>query len=282
MNKQVKIVTDSTLDLSKEEIKDLGVTIVPLSVTIEGKSYLDGIDITSSEFVKLLLKSKDLPQSSQPSTGSFVEVYDELGKDGSPIISIHMTNGMSGTYASAKTAAGMTDSDVTVIDSKFISVALGFQVREAVKLANQGKNVQEIADRLGEVQKNTSLYIMVDTLEYLVKGGRIGRGKALLGSLMKIKPIASLDDGVYTPVAKVRTYTQMIKVMKKKFQEEASGKVVKGIGIAQIEAKDLANEVKKAIKDLSGFEEISIIETTPIVSTHTGPGALALMYYFDE
>ncbi|WP_280768146.1 DegV family protein [Salipaludibacillus daqingensis] len=282
MDKQVKIVTDSTLDLSKEEIKDLGITIVPLSVTVDGNSYLDGVDITSSEFVKLLVNSKEVPQSSQPSTGSFLEVYDELGKDGSPVLSIHMTNGMSGTYASAKTASDMSDSDVTVIDSGFISVALGFQVREAVNLAREGKSVKEICDRLDKVRKNSSLYIMVDTLEYLVKGGRIGRGRAFLGSLLKIKPIASLEDGVYTPAAKVRTHLQMIKYMKNKFEEEASGKVVKGIGIAQVEAYDLANQVKKALKEVSGFEDISIIETTPIVSTHTGPGALALMYYFDE
>lgn len=282
MKNQVKIVTDSTLDLSIEEIKDLGVTIVPLSVTIDGKSYLDGVDITSSEFIKLLVKAKEVPQSSQPSAGSFMEVYDELGKDGSAVLSIHMTNGMSGTYASAKTASEMTDKDVTVIDSQFISVALGFQVREAAKMANEGKSVEEIIQRLDKVRKNSSLYLMVDTLEYLVKGGRIGRGRAFLGSLMKIKPIASLDDGVYTPATKVRTHLQMINFMKKRFQEEASGKVVKGIGIAQIEAKDLADQVKEAIKEISGFENISIIETTPIVSTHTGPGALALMYYFDE
>ncbi|MCR6096446.1 DegV family protein [Salipaludibacillus agaradhaerens] len=282
MSKKVKIVTDSTLDIPKEAIEELGITIVPLSVTVDGKSYLDGVDVTSSEFVKLLVNSKDIPQSSQPSAGSFLEVYDELGQDGSSIISIHMTSGMSGTVASARTAADMTEADVTVVDSQFISIALSFQVKEAARLANEGKNVEEIIERLNDVRKNSSLYIMVDTLEYLLKGGRIGRGRALVGSLLKIKPIASLEDGVYTPVTKVRTHLQMINFMKKKFQEEAAGKIVKGIGIAQVEAQDLARQVKDAIKEVSGFEDISIIETTPIVSTHTGPGALALMYYFDE
>ncbi|MCR6106651.1 DegV family protein [Salipaludibacillus agaradhaerens] len=282
MSKKVKIVTDSTLDIPKEAIEELGITIVPLSVTVDGKSYLDGVDVTSSEFVKLLVNSKDIPQSSQPSAGSFLEVYDELGKDGSSIISIHMTSGMSGTVASARTAADMTEADVTVVDSQFISIALSFQVKEAARLANEGKNVEEIIERLNDVRKNSSLYIMVDTLEYLLKGGRIGRGRALVGSLLKIKPIASLEDGVYTPVTKVRTHLQMINFMKKKFQEEAAGKIVKGIGIAQVEAQDLARQVKEAIKEVSGFEDIAIIETTPIVSTHTGPGALALMYYFDE
>lgn len=128
MSNQVKIVTDSTLDLPKDEIEKLGISIVPLTVTIDGQSYLDGIDISSSEFSEMLVNAKDVPGSSQPSTGQFLEVYDRLGKDGSPIISIHMTSGMSGTYNSAKTASEMTDLDVTVVDSTFISVALGFQV----------------------------------------------------------------------------------------------------------------------------------------------------------
>ncbi|MGJ9381969.1 DegV family protein [Salipaludibacillus sp. CF4.18] len=282
MNTQVKIVTDSTLDLPMDIIKKLDITIVPLTVTIDGESYLDGIDISSSEFSKMLVNAKDVPGSSQPSTGQFLEVYDRLGKDGNPIISIHMTSGMSGTFNSAKTASEMTDLDVTVVDSNFISVALGFQVREAAEMALKGANVQEILDRLEQVRKNSSLYIMVDTLEYLAKGGRIGRGRALLGSLLKIKPIASLDDGVYTPINKVRTYMQMIKFMKKKFEEETSGKIVKGVGIAQIEAKELAIQLRDALSQMTDFEDIFIIETTPIVSTHTGPGALALMYFFDD
>lgn len=281
MNK-VRIVTDSTLDLSKQEIEELGVTIVPLTVTIDGRSYKDGVDITSSEFATMLVKAKDIPQSSQPATGDFLSVYSELSDQGYEILSIHMTSGMSGTYQSAQTAAGMTDAAVTVIDSGFISVALGFQVREAVKMANEGKSADEIVNRLQKVKDNTLLYLMVDTLEYLLKGGRIGRGRALVGSLLKIKPVASLDDGVYTPVTKVRTYTQLIKFFKETYQKEAQGKVIKGIGIAHIEAVQLAQQVKDALFEVSEFEDISIIETTPIVSTHTGPGALALMYYFDD
>ncbi|MFA9556216.1 DegV family protein [Evansella sp. AB-rgal1] len=282
MSKKVKIVTDSTVDLSKEELERIGATVVPLSVTIDGKSYVDGVDITPSEYVHLLVNSEDIPQSSQPSVGSFLETYDKLGEDGSSIISIHMTNGMSGTYTSAKTAAGMTDKDVTVIDSRFISAALSFQVKEACKMAKEGVSVEGILERIENVRKSTSLYILVDTLEYLVKGGRIGRGKALVGSLLKIKPIASLQDGVYTPVSKVRTYVQFMKFIKKKFEEETSEKMIKGIGIAQVEARDIANQVATGLKEISGFDDISIVDTTPIISTHTGPGAIAVMYYTDD
>ncbi|QKS71158.1 DegV family protein [Paenalkalicoccus suaedae] len=282
MEKTIKIVTDSSVDIPREELDALGVKVVPLTVTVDGKSYLDGVDITAKEYVKMLVESEDVPKSSQPSTGAFLEVYDELGKDGSEIISIHMTSGMSGTYQSAKTAADMSDHNVTVVDSKYISFALSFQVKEAARLAAEGNSMDDILARLEEVRKNTSLYIMVDTLEYLVKGGRIGRGKALVGSLLKIKPIASLQDGVYTPVSKVRTHAQMIKFMTQKIEEETKGKVIKGIGIAQVEAMGLANQLKEKIKEMATIPELQIIDTTPIISTHTGPGALALMYYAEK
>ncbi|WP_096434941.1 DegV family protein [Alteribacter populi] len=281
MSKKVKIVTDSTLDLPKEAIDKLDVTIVPLSVTIDGKSYIDGIDITPGEFVKKLVTSESIPQSSQPSVGSFVEVFNKLGEDGSQVLSIHMTAGMSGTFNSAQTAAQMSESNVTVIDSGFTSVALSFQVKEAAKMALEGSALAKIKERVNTIKENTSLYIMVDTLEYLVKGGRIGRGKALVGSLLKIKPLASLADGVYTPVTKVRTHMQMLNFFSKKFKEETAGKKVKEIGIAHVEASALANKLKESIKQLTDFDDISIIETTPIISTHTGPGAIALMYYAD-
>lgn len=275
----IKIVTDSTVDLPNEILKEYNIEVVSLSLTIDGESYLDRIDITPSEFIKKLKVAKEVPKSSQPAIGSFVDVYDRLGQDGSQIISIHMTAGMSGTYASAHSAAEITSSDVTVVDSKFISVALSFQVLEAAKMAQRGESLEAILHRLNEIRENTSLYIMVDTLEYLVKGGRIGRGKAFLGTLLSIKPIASLADGVYTPITKVRTYAQMIKFLLQTFAEETKGKTIKGIGIAQIEAEDLARQLKEELAKVSGFTDISIIETTPIISTHTGPGALALMYY---
>ncbi|PYZ98353.1 fatty acid-binding protein DegV [Alteribacter lacisalsi] len=281
MSKKIKVVTDSTNDLPKEVTDQLDVTVVPLSVTIDGQSYTDGVDITPEEFIDKLTKSDTVPQSSQPPAGVFAEVYDRLGEDGSEIISIHMTSGMSGTYNSAQTASTMTDSRVTVIDSGFISLALSFQVREAAAMAKEGFPTEKIAERLKKMKENSSLYIMVDTLEYLVKGGRIGRGKALVGSLLKIKPVASLADGVYTPVTKVRTHMQMVNFFRKKFEEETAGKKVKGIGIAHADAMELAKKLKESIGQLTDFTDIDIFTTTPIISTHTGPGALALMYYTD-
>ncbi|OIJ14745.1 fatty acid-binding protein DegV [Anaerobacillus alkalilacustris] len=276
---RVKIVTDSTVDVPREELKALGVEVVPLTITVDGKSYLDGVDISPSDYIPLLKQSQEIPRTSQPAAGVFTEVYDRLGEDGSEIISIHLTSGMSGTFNSAQSAAQMSKSKVLVIDSKFISFALGFQVIEAAKMAEQGKNVEEIVNRLKTIRDNTSLFIMVDTLDYLVKGGRIGRGKALIGSLLKIKPIASLADGIYTPVSKVRTYVQLIKYFLKQIETDTANKTIKAIGIAQADAIILATNLKDAITKETGFTNVKIVDTTPVISTHTGPGAIALMYY---
>lgn len=278
----VKIVTDSTVDIDQSIIEELNIEIVPLSITIDGESYIDRFGIKPDEFMDKMKHSTELPKSSQPAVGTFVDVYNRLGEDGSKILSIHMTGGMSGTVGSAESAAGISDSDVTVIDSRFISFALSFQVVAAAKMAKQEKGLEEIVTKLNDIRSNTDLFIMVDTLDNLVKGGRIGRGKALIGSLLNIKPIASLADGVYTPVTKVRSQSQVIKFFTKQFKEDISGKVVKGVGIAHAGSLKQAQVLKDALYEASGFEDIQIAYTTPVISTHTGPGAMALMYYSDR
>jgi DegV family protein with EDD domain len=278
---KIKIVTDSTLDMSQEMIEKLDIVVVPLSVTINGETYLDRVELEPAEFIVNMRKSSELPKSSQPSAGSFLEVYDRLGEEGYEVLSIHMTGKMSGTVRSAESAAHMTKTKVTVIDSSFISKALAFQVKEASGLAKQGKSMEDILERLDTVRNHTKLYIMVDTLENLVKGGRIGKGKAFIGSLLNIKPIASLEGAEYTPVTKVRSHSQVVKFFTKHFAEDIKGKTIRGVGIVHAEAYELSLKIKESIIDLTGYEDIEIDYTGPTVSTHTGPGALALMYYFE-
>jgi DegV family protein with EDD domain len=275
----VRIVTDSTIDVSKEILDEYEVTVVPLSITIDNNTYTDGVDLTPSEFIKMMMESDELPKSSQPPTGKFLEVYDNLSKDGSAIISIHMTKGMSGTMQSAQGAAQMSAADVTVVDSMFISKALGFQVIEAAKMAKNGSTKEQILQRVEEIRKNTTLYITVDTLDNLVKGGRIGKGKALIGSLLNIKPIASLQDGVYTPIGKVRSQSKAIKYLVKQFADDVKGKTVKAVGIAHADAFDLASKLEQAIADINLNCPVDISFTTPVISTHTGPGAIGFMFF---
>ncbi|MDQ1001885.1 DegV family protein with EDD domain [Neobacillus niacini] len=279
---KIKIVTDSTIDMTMEQADELGVVVVPLSVTINGETYLDRVEIQPAEFMETMKSLEELPKSSQPSVGTFLEVYDRLGEEGYEVISIHMTGKMSGTVRSAESAAKMTKTKVTVVDSEFISIALQFQVREAAQMAKQGKSLEEILNRLDSVRQNSSLYIMIDTLENMVKGGRIGKGKAFIGSLLNIKPIASLEGAEYNPVAKVRSHSQVVKWMAKQFAEDVKGKTIKGVGIVHAEAHGLASKVKESIIELTGYQDISVDYTGPTISTHTGPGAIALMYYTED
>ncbi|KAA0965874.1 DegV family protein [Sporosarcina sp. ANT_H38] len=278
--KKIYIVTDSTADLREEDILKYGLHVVPLTIQIDGETYIDGVDIQPEEFLTKMRSSAKLPKSSQPAAGVFKELYDKLGEDGSEIISIHMTGGMSGTVKSAQAASEMTDSKVTVIDSMFISQALMFQVIEAAKLAEQGKSVTEIGERLNEIRKNTTLFVVVDSLDNLVKGGRIGKGKAMMGSLLNIKPIATLQNGVYTPVAKARSHKQVVAHLFKVFKEETAGKIIRGVGISHANGLKMGEPLKKMIEDL-GIKNVKLTFTAPIISTHTGEGAIGFMYYAD-
>lgn len=276
---KIKIVTDSTADLLKEDIENLNITVIPLSIQINGETYLDGIDISPKQFIQEMKLSKELPKTSQPAMGTFVETFEKLTADGSKVISIHLTSGMSGTYSTACAAANMVDGDITVIDSAFITQAMAFQVIEAAKMAKQDASIEEIVSRITKIKENTYLYIMVDTLENLVKGGRIGKGKAFIGSLLSIKPIASLEGGVYSPVGKVRNHSQVVKTLTKYFEQDTNGKTVGGISIAHAEAIDLANSLKQSVQKLTDYKIGDPHYTTPVISTHTGEGAIGFVYY---
>ncbi|MFF2752846.1 DegV family protein [Psychrobacillus sp. NPDC058041] len=274
---KIHIVTDSTADLSKELIETFQIHVVPLTLQIDGESFVDGVNIQPEEFLDKMGSSKELPKSSQPAAGVFKELYDKLGENGDQILSIHMTGGMSGTVKSAEAAAEMSESDVTVIDSKFISFALSFQVEEAARMAHRGETLETILKKLNKIQTNTNLYVVVDTLDNLVKGGRIGKGSAILGSLLSIKPIASLAGGVYTPITKVRSHKQVVSFLFKQFSEDTKGKIVKAVGISHANGLSMAAPLMKLIEE-SGFKQIQVSFTSPIISTHTGPGAIGFMY----
>ncbi|MFJ7953581.1 DegV family protein [Lysinibacillus sp. NPDC096418] len=276
---RIHIVTDSTCDLTKEEVEKHGIHIVPLTIQIDGKTYTDGVDLKPQSFLDLMKGSKELPKSSQPAPGKFKELYDELGKDGDQVLSIHMTGGMSGTVESARQAAQMTDVDVTVVDSRFIAFGLAFQLREAIKMRDAGASVEEIVARLDEVRAGTHLYVIVDTLENLIKGGRIGKGTGFIGSLLNIKVIANLEGGVYNPVTKVRSHKQVVNYLFKQFQADTDGKTVKAVGISHADGLTTMGNPLKALIEETGFKDVEIAFTSPIISTHTGPGAIGFIYF---
>ncbi|MED1439347.1 DegV family protein [Aeribacillus composti] len=279
MTQKVRIVTDSTADLDKNILEEYNIEVVPLTYTLNGVSYTDGIDFEPAEFIEKMMESAEIPKSSQPSPIHFKEVYDRLHAEGFQVLSIHMSGKLSGTVRAAQQGASLTGGEVTVIDSNYISSALGFQVIEAAKMAKKGAMLDKIISHIEQVRKNTFLYVSVDTLEHLQKGGRIGKGKALLGSLLNIKPIASLQDGIFTPITKVRSHSQVVKFFMKQLIQDIKDRDLLRIGVAHANALDLALRLKEELLKITTADKIDICTTTPIISIHTGKGALGVSYY---
>lgn len=274
---RIRIVTDSTTDLPKETLAKYQVEVIPLTVYVDGEIYEDNVTIEPLEFIHKMKNSDELPKTSQPAVGVFVEAYDRLGEDGDTIISIHMTSGMSGTYASAYAAAEMSSSNVIVIDSQMISQALGFQVIEAAKMVQEGCSADQIVDHVKDIRNRTTLFVVVETLDNLVKGGRIGKATGWISTILSIKPIAIIEEGVYTPFAKVRTSTQIIKRLMERFEQDILGKEVTEIGISHADNLPLAERLREEIGRITSTI-VRIRPATPVITTHTGPGAIGFMY----
>ncbi|MEC1476317.1 DegV family protein [Bacillus haynesii] len=278
---RIKIVTDSTADLSEELLREYHIFVLPLSISIDGTVYRDRFDIQPDEFIEKMERAAELPKSSQPPLGAFIELYEELTADGSEVISIHLSSQLSGTYQTAVSASNMVDGKITVIDSMYISKGLGFQVVRAALLAEEGMTAEAIVKDLENLRNRTSLYVTIDHFDNLIKGGRIGRGKALIGSLLKVKPIARLEDGIYTPEKNVRSSSQLIRYLTGQFLSTVKGRTVQAIGIAHADALDLAHRLKDSLLEHIPGIDIDISYTTPIISVHTGKGAIGFTFYTD-
>ena len=272
---KIKIVTDSSVTIEPELVKQLDITVVPLSVMIDNVVYSDADLKEEGKFLHLMQEAKNLPKTSQPPVGVFAEVFEDLCQDGSQILAIHMSHALSGTVEAARQGASLSTADVTVIDSSFTDQALKFQVVEAAKLAQEGKDMEEILSHVEEVKNHTELYIGVSTLENLVKGGRIGRVTGLLSSLLNIRVVMQMKDHELQPMVKGRG----AKTFKKWLDElitSLSERSVAEIGISYSGSSDWAKEMKD---NLQPYVEkpISVLETGSIIQTHTGENAWAIL-----
>lgn len=272
---KIKLVTDSTADLSEDLIRKYDIHVVPLKVHMEQDVYRDGVDISPAVFYPRLAQLRELPTTSQPSPGEFKEVYEKLAQDGSKIISIHLSSLLSGTYQSALLAKNMLpDLDITVIDSKSVTTGLGLILINVAKEIENGKNHEEIVEFVESLSNNLYIFFVVDTLEYLQKGGRIGKAQAMLGSLLNIKPLLSIDDGIVTPVEKVRgqkkALERLIQLAKEKICENSQIAIVNGAN------PDGAKRVKEKLIAEIGLREFIFSEVGPVVGTHAGPGVLGI------
>ena len=274
----IKIVTDSSCIIDPERLKSIDIHTISLSIMIDGVIYADQNELDKNEFMTMMENSPSLPKTSQPPIGEFVDLYDELGKDGSEIISIHLTEKLSGTVNTARQAAQMSQSKVTVVDSDYIDQALGFQVYEAAKMAQKGATVEQILDHIERVKNKTQLYIGVATLDNLVKGGRIGKLVGVVSGFLNMKVLCQLNNGELEIVSKGRgnkTFTKWIKGLEKNLATYS----LNYLGISEADGKAISEELKQSIKSTLPDLKIPIIHTTPLVVTHAGKGAFAVMFY---
>ena len=276
---RIIIVTDSTADLTEQEIQDFNIHVVPLNITIQEEHYLDGETITKEEFKNKMIASSELPMTAQPSIGRFVELYDELGKDGSEIISIHLMNSISGTVNAARQAADITESTVTVVDSDFTSRSMGIIVREAANAAKEGKSAEEVLEVIESTRQRTKLYLTVLNLDNLIKGGRISRVMGAFSNLLNIKLFLEVINGKIEIVQKGRGLKSLQKKYGEVFEEmKACPNGIQEIGIMHAGLNEFNQSQINTLRELFPDAKFTIVMTSPIIMSHTGVDAMAVTY----
>ena len=272
----VRIVTDSTADLTKEQQQAAGITVVPLNVHFGDQVFRDHVDLTADEFFHRLKASTQLPRTSQPSVGVFEEAYRTLRENGDDIVSVHLSSKVSGTYNSALMAANAVDEQaIEVVDSLSTSMALGFMALEGARLARAGRDRATIAERLRALVPKARVICVVDTLTYLERGGRIGKARALLGSLLNVKPILQLKDGEVVPVGRARGRPQALNKLVELLERDGHvSQLAIMHGAAQADAEQLRERVAASYPGL----DILLTEIGAVLGTHTGPGVIGFTY----
>ncbi|MFD1671611.1 DegV family protein [Agrilactobacillus yilanensis] len=275
----VKIVTDSSVQLTPEEVQKYEIHVIPLIIEIDQKTYVDGQDITRQGFMTAMAHAENLPKTSQPSIGAFLDLFDSLAADGSPVLAIHMTETISGTVNAAHQAGEISRADVTVVDSEFTDRGMAFQVIEAAKAAQAGKTVPEILQIIADVRDRTHLVMGVSDLTNLVKGGRMSRVSGMISGLLNIKIVLELKKGQLDVVSKGRGVKTLMRYVDKTITQMQNLPPIKAIGISHADGLKIGQDIMAALKPL--FPEVPILlrETDPIIATHAGPGAFALMFY---
>jgi DegV family protein with EDD domain len=270
-SRPVWIVTDSTADFPAGLVEQLPVSVVPLIVEIEGTSYRDRIDLTPDEFLARLRRGV-LPRTSQPSAGAFQEVYQQLLGQGYDVVSIHIAGQLSGTLNSARVAAQAVDEQrVHLYDSGSVSMGLGWLVIEAAELAAAGQPAGAIVEHLDRRRRDVRLYAVLETLEYLQKGGRIGRAAAFLGSTLQIKPLISVREGVVEPVERVRTFRRGVERLIELAREQAP---FHRLAVLHLGAEAPASELREQLQALQPELPIPFAQIGTVVGTYAGPGTL--------
>jgi DegV family protein with EDD domain len=282
------VVTDSLAWLPESLAREHGITVVPLHITIGDEHFTEGVDLTNREFFRRLAEARDLPKTSQPAPGEFLEAFRALADRVGGIVSVNATGKLSGTVRSAETAAGLLrqerpDFRIEVIDSGTIATCQGITAVRAAERAAAGAGFDEVVALARTLPAKTHLLFVLETMEYLQKGGRIGRARAMLGSLLRIKPILAVVDGEVSPKDRARTRGQAIARCLDFLAEDAGGRTPAHVGILHADNPEAAAELKAKVRERFAVPDAVLMEVEigPVIGTYTGPGAFGLSWYCD-
>ena len=276
---RIALVTDSSSDLTREIYQENGITVVPLTVHFGDESFIDTVEISSSEFFHKLKNSHVMPRTSQPSPADFAAVYEHLLKSHDFIFSVHISSKMSGTVQSAQIAAETVEPDlIEVIDGQAVSLVTGLMTLAAAEAIRQGKGVDDVRTTIRHVMSNFGLYWTLDTLEYLQKNGRIGRATAFIGGLLSIKPIMSIEEGEIAGVERVRgsnrVFPRILELMHSRIRPGSPIDVIVLHADDELRGKRWLADVQSEFN----CRRTWLTECGPIVGTHAGPGTIAVAW----
>jgi DegV family protein with EDD domain len=280
IKRKVSIVTDSTSSLTPAMGEEYGVHVLPIYVVFGNRTYRDGVDLDSELFYRLLRDSKQLPTTSQPALVDFVQAYTALSERAEAIVSIHLSHEMSGTVDSARAASRqLPDVPIHVIDSRSASMGLGLMAIEAARAAAAGQDAAEVVRLVEGLIPKMDIVFTVRTLEYLHKGGRIGRATAFLGSVLSIKPVLYIKDGHVGPLEKPRTRKRALGRMLALMAERLGTSEAVHAAVMHCDALGEAQTMAEQVAARFECAEVLTIEAGPIIAVHGGPGTLGLVFY---
>ncbi len=273
---QVKVLTDSLADIPPQVQKDLGITVVPAVVQFGEQVYRDRVDLFPKEFYRLLTTSTETPTTSQPAIGVFEEVYRKLAQETDQIVAIHTIASLSGIFNSSRIAAeSIQGAHIELIDSHQVTMSLGWLVILAARAARDGLALDQVCAVVNDAMQRVHILAMLDTLEYAQRSGRLGKGHALVGTLLHVKPLLSIIHGEIVPVENVRTQKRALD----RLVEIVLGSgPIQELAVVHAEAPDHAKKLQNMLAETFPKESILMSETGPVLGTHVGPGAAGIAW----
>jgi len=280
---KIGILTDSTANLPVEQIEQYNIRVIPLKIHWGNESLLDGVDITPNEFYTRLSYSRSLPTTSQPSIQDFLQAFDNLAEGADGIVVPLISSGISGTVASAQAATRQFKRvPVEIVDTHVTSAGQALVVLAAARAAAQGKALQEVRQTADEIVQRMHMFFAVDTLEYLHRGGRIGGASRYLGTVLNIKPILYFDlDGKLDALERARTKGKALHRLMALAEENANGQLLH-LGIFHANVPHLAQEFCEQITHRIHCKEVLILELSPAIGVHVGPGTIGIALYAEN